>query len=152
MPFYLVVVVVGLVLHISSVVRRTGECLILHENTIPRYKRLKIPYFFNRTNNYHKSIQLFKFLIVMKVEFSLLYNAKFNCVNIFGTLSKQCKNVCRLAMPRVLSTLHMLCTLPTDKQNVHKSNAYTANKNICQFAKPVPSHFPCMHVCLYAAN
>ena len=37
--------------HIFSVVRRNGEYLILRENTIPRYKRLKIPC--------HKSIQLF---------------------------------------------------------------------------------------------
>ena len=61
----------------------------------------------------------------MKVEFSLSYNAKFNCVNVFGALSNQC----------VLSTVHMLCTLPTDKQNVHNTSAYAANKNIHQFAK-----------------
>ena len=47
--------------YISSEVWRTGECLILHENTIPKYKRLKIPNFFDLKNNCHKCIQLFNF-------------------------------------------------------------------------------------------
>ena len=66
-------------------------------------------------------------------------------------------------MQLILSTLHMLCT----EQNVHKlmrmwqtktftslpnpfhrtfqvhnTSVYAANKNICQFAKPVPSRVP----------
>ena len=45
----------------------------------------------------------------MKVEFSLLIcNAKFSCVNTFGALSNQCKNVPRFVEPRVLSTLHVV--------------------------------------------
>ena len=75
---------------------------------------------------------------MMKVEFSLSHNAKFDCAHVFGVLSNQCKNLCQFAMPLVLSTLHVVY-ITTHEQNVHKTNAHVANKNIRQFAKPYPS-------------
>ena len=114
-------------------VRRTGKCLILLENTILRHiKRLKFPIFFDKTNSHNLS-SCSNFLIVMKVEFSLSFNAKFNCVKIFGVLSNQCKKRSLVRQATRLSTVHMLCTRPTDEQNLHIS-AYAANENIRQFA------------------
>ena len=50
----------------------------------------------------------------------------------------------------------MLCTLPTDEQNVHNSSAYAANEIIRQFAKPdalcVPPLYYVHNTSTYAAN
>ena len=54
-------------------------------------------------------------------EFSLSHNAKFDCVYVFGALSNQCKNHRQFAMPLVLSALHYVVYITTDKQNVHKT-------------------------------